>query len=71
VNPAQLTRFAITFAAIMAAGAAFMLLDSGWGWLAALAMFFAVGAVADLAFRRLATEAAIAEDLGGRVRNPD
>ena len=68
---AQLIRFAITILGMIAAGAAFVTLSSGWGWLAALAILFVAGAVADLAFRRLAPPATIGADLEDRVRNRD
>jgi hypothetical protein len=56
---------------MIAAGAAFMLLNSGWGGLAALAVFLTAGAGADLAFRRLADASTIRDDFEDRVRNPD
>ncbi|HEX3537664.1 MAG TPA: hypothetical protein VHU15_12955 [Stellaceae bacterium] len=68
---AQLARFGITLLGMVAAGAAFWGLVSGWGWLAAIAIFFAAGAVADLVFRRLASKETIRSDLEDRVRNPD
>jgi hypothetical protein len=68
---AQLIRFGITLFGMIAAGAAFMTLESDWGWVAALAILFAAGAVADLAFRRLATPATIGADLEDRLRNQD
>ena len=68
---AQLVRFAITILGMIAAGAAFLTLGSGWGLLAALAIFFAAGALADFAFRRLASPLAIRGDLEDRVRNQE
>ncbi|HEX3536144.1 MAG TPA: hypothetical protein VHU15_05205, partial [Stellaceae bacterium] len=65
---AQLARFGITLLGMIAAGAAFWCLGSGWDWLAAIGIFFAAGAVADVAFRRLASKETIREDLEDRVR---
>jgi hypothetical protein len=71
LNLAQFVRFGITVLGMIAAGAAFMLLDPGWGWLAALALFLAAGAIADLPFRRLGDVQTIRDDLEDRVRNPE
>lgn len=73
MNLAQFVRFAITVLGMIAAGAVFMFLDSGWGGLAALAVFLTAGASAGagLAFRRLADTSIIRDDLGDRVRDPD
>ena len=71
MNPAQLLRFAITLVGMAGAGAAFLLIGSAWGWAAAIAIFVVTGALADVAFRRLAGPAAIRHDLEDRIRNTD
>lgn len=67
---AQWVRFAIGFFGIALAGATFLALPSGWGWLVALAIFGARGIAAERAFRWLASPEEVRQDLEERVRNP-
>jgi hypothetical protein len=67
---AHLVRFGIALLAMLAAGALFMSWRSDWVWLAAPAVFLAGDVFAEFVFRRLASAAAIREDLEDRVRNP-
>jgi hypothetical protein len=65
----HLVRFGIALLAMLATGALFMSWSSGWVWLAAPAVFLAGDRFAEFVFRRLASAAAVREDLEDRVRN--
>jgi hypothetical protein len=68
---AQIVRLAITLLALaLAAWSWFALLPSWLAWLAAAVIFLVGGAIAEAAFRRLASPATIRADLEDRVRNP-
>lgn len=68
---AQLVRFGMTLAALILAGFAFMSMAPSWtAWVAAVAIFLIGGAMAEAAFRRLASNETKRRDLEDRVRNP-
>jgi hypothetical protein len=67
---AQIARLAITVAAMALAGWAWFAMGAGApAWVLASAIFLVGGAIAELAFRRLASAEAVRADLEERVRN--
>jgi hypothetical protein len=72
MSKAAKTRLILHLIALGTAALAWWILMPASGWLAvlaAIALFFGIGALAETMFRRLATDAERREDLEDRVRN--
>jgi hypothetical protein len=68
---AQMVRLGIAVGAMILAGFAFMSMAPSWtAWVAAIAIFLIGGAMAEAAFRRLASNETKRRDLEDRMRNP-
>jgi hypothetical protein len=73
MSKATSARLILHLIALATAALAWWILVPASGWLAALAaiaLFFGIGALAETIFRRLATDAERRADLEDRVRNP-